>query len=73
MSFRDAKVRARILGVKRCHDIALGGTIAQYMSRFGMSVLDMGTPLLNMHAPCELASKFDCYQTYRAYSAYLRS
>ena len=43
------------------------------MSRFGMSVLDMGTPLLNMHAPCELASKFDCYQTYRAYSAYLRS
>jgi len=50
-----------------------GGTIAQYMSRFGMSVLDMGTPLLNMHAPCELASKFDCYQTYRAYSAYLRS
>ena len=50
-----------------------GGTIAQYMSRFGMKVLDMGTPLLNMHAPCEVASKSDCYQTYRAYSAYLRS
>ena len=50
-----------------------GGTIAQYMARFGMSVLDMGTPLLNMHAPCELASRFDCWQTYRAYSAYLRS
>ena len=50
-----------------------GGTIAQYMARFGMKVLDMGTPLLNMHAPCELASKFDCYQTYKAYSAYLRS
>ena len=50
-----------------------GGTIAQYMSRFGMDVLDMGTPLWNMHAPCELASKFDCYMTYKAYSAYLRS
>ena len=50
-----------------------GGTISQYMSRFGMKVLDMGTPLLNMHAPWELASKFDCWQTYRAYSAYLRS
>ncbi|MCR5414507.1 MAG: aminopeptidase [Kiritimatiellae bacterium] len=50
-----------------------GGTIAQYMSRFGMAVLDMGTPLWNMHAPCELASKFDCWQTYKAYSAYLRS
>ena len=50
-----------------------GGTIAQYMSRFGMKVIDMGTPLLNMHAPWEIASKFDCYQTYCAYSAYLRS
>ena len=49
-----------------------GGTISQYMARFGMKVLDMGTPLLNMHAPWELASKFDCWQTYRAYSAYLR-
>jgi aspartyl aminopeptidase len=50
-----------------------GGTIAQYMARFGMKVLDMGTPLLNMHAPWEIASKFDCWQTYRAYSAYLRN
>ncbi len=49
-----------------------GGTIAQYMSRFGMKVIDMGTPLLNMHAPWEIASKFDCWQTYCAYSAYLR-
>ena len=50
-----------------------GGTISQYMARFGMKVLDMGTPLMNMHAPWELASKFDCWQTYCAYSAYLRS
>ena len=50
-----------------------GGTIAQYMARFGMKVLDMGTPLLNMHAPWELASKTDCWETYKAYSAYLRS
>ena len=49
-----------------------GGTISQYMARFGMKVLDMGTGLWNMHAPWELASKFDCWQTYRAYSAYLR-
>ncbi len=49
-----------------------GGTIAQYMSRFGMAVLDMGTPLMNMHAPWELASKIDCWETYKAYSAYLR-
>ena len=50
-----------------------GGTISQYMARFGMDVLDMGTGLWNMHAPWELASAFDCYETYKAYSAYLRS
>ncbi len=49
-----------------------GGTISQYMARFGMKVLDMGTPLMNMHAPWELASKVDCWETYKAYSAYLR-
>lgn len=50
-----------------------GGTIAQYMSRFGMKVLDMGTPMWNMHAPWEITHKNDCWQTYRAYSAYLRA
>ena len=50
-----------------------GGTISQYMARFGMKVLDMGTPMWNMHAPWEIVSANDCWQTYRAYSAYLRS
>ena len=50
-----------------------GGTISQYMARFGMDVIDFGTPLLNMHAPWELATKEDCYWTYRAYKAYFNS
>ena len=50
-----------------------GGTISQYMARFGMDVIDFGTPLLNMHAPWELASKEDCYWTFRAYKAYFES
>ena len=50
-----------------------GGTISQYMARFGMKVLDMGTPMWNMHAPWEIVAKHDCYETYKAYSAYLRS
>ena len=50
-----------------------GGTISQYMARFGMDVIDFGTPLLNMHAPWELASKEDCYWTFRAYRAYFES
>ena len=49
-----------------------GGTIAKFMARFGMDVLDFGTPLLNMHAPWELAAKHDCYHTKLAYAAFLR-
>ena len=49
-----------------------GGTISMFMARFGMDVLDFGTPLLNMHAPWELAAKTDCYWTKRAYLAYFQ-
>ena len=49
-----------------------GGTISQYMARFGMKVLDMGTPMWNMHAPWEIVSCEDCWQTYCAYRAYLK-
>lgn len=48
-----------------------GGTIALYMSRYGMDVIDVGIPLFNMHAPWEGASKFDMYMTYKAYKAFL--
>ena len=47
-----------------------GGTISKFMARFGMDVLDFGTPLLNMHAPWELAAKHDCYHTMKAYRAF---
>ena len=47
-----------------------GGTISKFMARFGMDVLDFGTPLLNMHAPWELASKHDCFHTMKAYLAF---
>ena len=48
-----------------------GGTIALYLARYGMDVVDFGVPLFNMHAPWETASKLDCYMTYRAYRAFL--
>jgi aspartyl aminopeptidase len=47
-----------------------GGTISRFMARYGMDVLDFGTPLLNMHAPWELSAKADCFWTQRAYRAY---
>ena len=35
-----------------------------------MQVVDCGVPLLSMHAPYELSSKADIYETYRAYAAF---
>ncbi|MDD5657460.1 MAG: aminopeptidase [Elusimicrobia bacterium] len=49
-----------------------GGTIALLLARYGMNVVDCGTPLLSMHAPWEVAGKFDVYMTYKGYSAFLR-
>lgn len=47
-----------------------GGTIAQYVANLDVEVLDCGTALLSMHAPFEVASKFDIYTTYKAYKSF---
>ena len=49
-----------------------GGTIAYILAEYGMEVVDMGTPMLSMHAPVELASKADAYMTKKAYKAFLK-
>lgn len=48
-----------------------GGTIAYILANRGMNVLDCGVPILSMHSPYEAASKFDIYQAFKAYSAFL--
>lgn len=48
-----------------------GGTIAYIMGNMGMSVIDAGVPVQNMHAPWEVVSKADVYEAYRAYCVFL--
>lgn len=48
-----------------------GGTIAYILAEYGMEVIDCGVALQNMHAPWEIASKADIYETERAYTAFL--
>ena len=48
-----------------------GGTIAYILAKYGMEVIDCGVALLSMHAPFEIASKADIYETYRAYRAFM--
>ncbi|MGI6075580.1 MAG: aminopeptidase [Pyramidobacter sp.] len=70
--FDDAEVQWQTGGYGRI-DLGGGGTIAPFASRYGMHVLDCGVALLSMHAPYELSSKADVYETARAYAAFLKS
>jgi len=51
-------------------DVGGGGTIGFFMSREDMEVIDMGVPLLSMHAPFEMSSKVDVWNFYRTMSAF---
>ena len=46
-----------------------GGTVAAYMANRNIVTVDAGVPVLNMHAPAELVSKLDCYETMLACKA----
>ncbi|MBE7030656.1 MAG: aminopeptidase [Ruminococcaceae bacterium] len=47
-----------------------GGTVAQYIANLDVDTLDVGVPLLSMHAPFEVASKVDVYMAYLGYKAF---
>lgn len=52
-------------------DIGGGGTIAYIMALYGMDVIDCGVAVLNMHAPWEITSKADIYETKKGYVVFL--
>ncbi len=51
-------------------DIGGGGTIAYILANKGVDVIDCGVPVLSMHAPYEVTSKYDIYTAYRGYKAF---
>ena len=53
-------------------DVGGGGTIAYILAEYGMDVMDCGVAVLNMHAPYEITSKIDVYETLRGYLAFLK-
>ena len=52
-------------------DVGGGGTIAYILAQYGMEVVDSGIPVLSMHAPWEIVSKADVYETMLGYKAFL--
>ncbi|MBO4863445.1 MAG: aminopeptidase [Eubacterium sp.] len=53
-------------------DVGGGGTIAYILSLYGMEVIDCGVAVLNMHAPWEVTSKADIFETEKGYEAFLK-
>lgn len=54
-------------------DLGGGGTIAYMLAKYGMNVIDCGVAVLNMHAPMEVTSKADIYETYRGYISFIKN
>ena len=51
-------------------DAGGGGTVAKYIANLNVDVVDLGVPVLSMHAPYEVVSKLDVYMAYRAFKKF---
>ena len=67
-TFDDAGVIWQIATLGKV-DQGGGGTVAAYMANRNIVTVDAGVPVLSMHAPLELVSKLDCYETMLACKA----
>ena len=52
-------------------DAGGGGTVAAYIANLNVDTIDMGVPVLSMHAPFEIISRLDLYQAYKAFSVFM--
>ena len=68
----DAKIHYQTAELGKV-DQGGGGTIAYILGNYNMDVIDAGIAVLNMHAPMEIVSKVDVYETYQAYKAFLKN
>ena len=53
-------------------DCGGGGTVAKYVANHNIEVVDLGVPVISMHAPCEVISKVDLYEAHRAFCAFCK-
>jgi len=70
--FDEAKAKYQACELGRV-DKGGGGTIALTLANRGMYVLDLGVPVMGMHSPYEITSKFDIYQAYKGYRAFFNN
>ncbi len=53
-------------------DAGGGGTVAKFISKLNIDTIDIGVPVISMHAPYEVISKGDLYSTYEAFAAFIK-
>ena len=53
-------------------DVGGGGTVAMYIANHNINTVDLGVPVLSMHAPMEVISKNDLYETHKALCAFCK-
>ena len=53
-------------------DAGGGGTVAKFVAKLNVDTVDLGVPVISMHAPYELISKADLYSTYKAFLAFMK-
>lgn len=54
-------------------DLGGGGTVAAYIANLDVDVVDVGVPVLCMHAPYELTSKLDVYMAYKGFASFFKA
>ena len=53
-------------------DAGGGGTVALILADLNIDTVDIGVPVISMHAPYELISKADLYSNYKAFVAFMK-
>ncbi len=51
-------------------DAGGGGTVAMYVANLDIDTIDLGVPVLSMHAPLEVVSKLDVYMAFKAFKVF---
>ncbi len=53
-------------------DVGGGGTVAKFVAQLNIDTVDLGVPVISMHAPWEVVSKADLYSNYKAFLAFMK-
>ena len=80
----SAETMSKVIGIMEAHNVYWqagelgkvdeggGGTVAQFIAGMNIDVVDLGVPVMSMHAPMEIVSKMDVYEAYNAFVAFYK-